>query len=72
MTVGSMNEDARGMMLDGEVADVVSGEWSLRCSLDVFFLLGTTTWLESQRRAQPRYPGSQARPSAMIRSRSGP
>jgi hypothetical protein len=70
MTVGSMNKDARGMMLDGEVAYLVSGEWSLQCYLDVFFLLGETTWIESQEeldRLLPPYPQWQRRIGRWLR-----
>jgi hypothetical protein len=48
LTVGSLNKDARGMVLDGEVLYVLSSEWSLWAYTDFFFLLGSTTWLESQ------------------------
>jgi hypothetical protein len=70
MTVGSMNKDARGMMLDGEVAYVVAGAWSLQCYLDVFFLLGTTTWVDSQEqvdRLLPPYPQWQRRIGRWLR-----
>jgi len=48
LTVGSLNKDARGMVLDGEVLYVLSSEWSLWAYTDFFFLLGSTTWLTSQ------------------------
>jgi phosphatidylserine/phosphatidylglycerophosphate/cardiolipin synthase-like enzyme len=70
MTVGSLNKDARGMMLDGEVAYVVSGEWSLQGYLDAFFLLGTTTWVETQEevdRLLPPYPQWQRRIGRWLR-----
>jgi hypothetical protein len=48
LAVGSMNRDARGAILDGEVLFVVSGEWSLWGYFDTIFLFGSTRWVESQ------------------------
>jgi phosphatidylserine/phosphatidylglycerophosphate/cardiolipin synthase-like enzyme len=56
LTVGSLNKDARGMMLDGEVLYVLSSEWSLWAYTDFFFLLGSTTWLESQQQFDALLP----------------
>ena len=43
--VGSMNKDARGMLLDGETLHVVAGPWSMMHYPDFALLLGRTTWL---------------------------
>ncbi len=48
LTVGSLNKDTRGQVLDGEVLYVVSGAWSLAAYADFAALLGSTTWIESQ------------------------
>jgi hypothetical protein len=56
MTVGSLNKDARGMLLDGEVLSVTSGEWSLSSYFDFFALLGSVTWLESQEQFESLWP----------------
>ena len=46
LTVGSQNQDYRGMIMDGEAACVVAGYDSLVALLDVFFMSGLTTWVE--------------------------
>ena len=43
--VGSMNKDARGMLLDGETLLAVAGPWSMVHYPDFASLLGRTTWL---------------------------
>jgi hypothetical protein len=45
LTVGSQNQDYRGMIMDGEAACVVAGYDSLVALLDVFFMSGLTTWV---------------------------
>jgi hypothetical protein len=56
MTVGSLNKDARGMLLDGEVLSVTSGAWSISTYFDFFLLLGSVTWLESQEQFESLWP----------------
>ena len=56
MTVGSMNKDARGMLLDGEVLSVTSGAWSLTSYFDFFALLGSVTWLDSREQLETLWP----------------
>jgi hypothetical protein len=56
MTVGSLNKDPRGMLLDGEVLSVTSGEWTLTTYFDFFLLLGSVTWLESQEQFESLWP----------------
>jgi phosphatidylserine/phosphatidylglycerophosphate/cardiolipin synthase-like enzyme len=46
--VGSMNKDARSMMLDGETLLAVSGRWGLVHYLDFALLAGRTTWLHDR------------------------
>lgn len=46
--VGSMNKDARSMMLDGETLLAVSGRWALVHYLDFALLAGRTTWLHDR------------------------
>jgi len=48
LTVGSLNKDTRGQVLDGEVLYVLSGESSLAAYTDFAALLGSTTWIEGQ------------------------
>jgi hypothetical protein len=56
LTVGSLNKDTRGQVLDGEVLYVVSGEWSLVAYTDFAALLGSTTWIESQEQLDELLP----------------
>jgi hypothetical protein len=46
LTVGSQNQCYRGIMMDGEVAVVVSGYHSLAGLVDMFFMTGLTTWID--------------------------
>ncbi len=46
LTVGSHNQDYRGMIMDGEAVCVVAGYDSLVAMLDFFFMTGLTTWVE--------------------------
>ena len=46
LMVGSQNQDYRGMIMDGEVAAVISGEYSLVGLIDLFFMTGLTTWVD--------------------------
>ncbi|MEP0546964.1 MAG: hypothetical protein ABJF88_08530 [Rhodothermales bacterium] len=54
--VGSMNKDARSMMLDGETLHVVAGPWSMVHYPDFALLLGRTTWVEEQRQIDELIP----------------
>lgn len=47
LTVGSLNTDTRGHVLDGEVLYVLAGESSLVAYTDFAALLGSTTWIDS-------------------------
>jgi len=47
LTVGSLNKDTRGQVLDGEALLVVSGDWALAAYTDFAALVGSTTWIES-------------------------
>jgi hypothetical protein len=45
LTVGSQNQDYRGMIMDAEAAAVVSGYYSLVALVDLFFISSLTTWV---------------------------
>ena len=45
LTIGSQNEDARGMVLDGEASVVVSGAGAVISMPDFFYLLARSTWI---------------------------
>ena len=60
LTIGSQNHDYRGMIMDGEVACVVSSYHNLLALVDLFFLTGFTTWvedLETLEEILPSYKG---------------
>ena len=60
MTVGSLNEDARGMMTDGEVLQVTAGAWAMWVVAAMWILAGSTTSIETQE-ARPAAAALQAR-----------
>ena len=45
LTVGTQNHDPRGMLLDGEATVVVSGAGATLAVIDLWFLMGRTTWI---------------------------
>jgi len=47
LSIGSQNQDYRGTIMDGEVAAVVSGYYSLMGVIDLFFMSATTTWVDN-------------------------
>ncbi len=47
LTLGSQNQDYRGTIMDGEVAAVVSGYYSLVALVDLFFMSAMTTWVDN-------------------------
>lgn len=47
-TVGSQNQDYRGMFMDGEVFAVLTGAEALVPLVDLVFLVGTVTWVDDQ------------------------
>jgi hypothetical protein len=47
MTIGSQNQDRRGMLLDGEVLLAVTGYDCLVALTDFLFILGSATWPEN-------------------------
>ncbi len=60
-SVGSMNHDPRGMMLDGEVSYLISGSWALWGYLDSIFLLGQVEWVNSAEELEKYLPGKSER-----------
>jgi hypothetical protein len=47
LTVGSHNEDYRGMIMDGEVSVIVAGQHAMIAFLDFLSIIGLTDWVES-------------------------
>lgn len=48
LIAGSSNQDYRSMLMDGEVALVVSGAAGLNALFDYVFLMGSASWLEDR------------------------
>jgi hypothetical protein len=55
-TIGSHNQDRRGMILDGEVLVAVSGCDATITLADIMFLLGTAFWPESITELRTEFP----------------
>jgi hypothetical protein len=55
-TIGSHNQDRRGMLLDGEVLVAVSGCDAVIALPDLMFLLGTAFWPESVPELRTEFP----------------
>jgi hypothetical protein len=47
LSIGSQNQDYRGTIMDGEVAAVISGYYSLIGVVDLFFMSASTTWVDN-------------------------
>lgn len=60
-SVGSMNHDPRGMMLDGEVSYLISGPWALWGYIDALFLLGQVDWVSTKEELEKYLPGTSER-----------
>ncbi|MBN1781092.1 hypothetical protein JW948_08220 [bacterium] len=46
LTVGSQNEDYRGMIMDGETLFLTGHSWAMIAYLDFVSLIGQTTWVD--------------------------
>jgi len=60
-SIGSMNHDPRGMMLDGEVSYLISGPWALWGYIDSLFLLGQVEWITTQEELEKYLQGNNER-----------
>jgi hypothetical protein len=56
LTVGSLNKDTRGQVLDGEALFVVAGAESLVAYTDFAALLASTTWIDSHEQLDKLLP----------------
>jgi hypothetical protein len=56
LTIGSQNQDRRGMLLDGEVLVTVPGYESLIALMDFAFILRVSLWLESSAEVDEHFP----------------
>ena len=56
LMVGSQNQDYRGIIMDGEVAAVISGYFSLIGLMDFFFMSGLTTWIDDVQKLDQLLP----------------
>jgi len=69
--VGSSNQDYRSMLMDGEVALVISGKASIHGLLDALMLAGAAVWLddvEVLNEYLPRYEGFEWKSSRWIKN----
>lgn len=70
LTLGSQNQDPRGMMLDGEATVVISGVGALVALPDFYYMLARSTWitrLDQLRRFYPEVDSFQRRLARAIR-----
>jgi hypothetical protein len=56
LTIGSLNQDRRGMLLDGEVVVTVPGYESLVTIMDFAFIVRSTQWLNSSAEVNDHFP----------------
>jgi hypothetical protein len=47
-TLGSQNEDPRGLMLDGETTMLVSGVYAAAGLVDLYYLMARSTWVTTE------------------------
>jgi hypothetical protein len=47
-SLGTQNQDPRGMLLDGEATMIVSGFHAATGLVDLYFLMARTTWIDTQ------------------------
>jgi hypothetical protein len=69
-SLGSLNHDPRGLMLDGELDVIVSGFDGSVGLVDLFYLMARTTWIEHEAdidRLVPKPGGLMARLAPLIR-----
>ncbi len=69
--VGSSNQDYRSMLMDGEVALVISGKASIHGLLDALMLAGAAVWLDDVavlNEYLPRYEGFEWKSSRWIKN----
>jgi hypothetical protein len=67
LTVGSQNQDYRGMLMDGEVLYCVSGWGSMNGLLDFVFLMGLSEWPKTQEELDTLIPPPSGFQSGMAR-----
>jgi len=56
LTIGTQNQDPRGMMLDGEAVFVVSGMSAAIGLIDLYGLLARSTWIETEQELDALLP----------------
>ena len=60
LTIGSQNQDYRGMIMDGEALFVVGRTWAMVAYLDFVSLMAQTTWINDVQQLEellPRHKG---------------
>jgi hypothetical protein len=56
LTVGSQNEDYRGMIMDGETLFVTGHTWAMLAYLDFVMIMGQTTWIDDVKQLEALLP----------------
>lgn len=59
-TVGTQNEDPRGLMSDGEATVVTSGFQGITGLVDLYYLMARTTWVTSRAELERHLPAGSA------------
>ena len=70
-SLGTQNEDPRGLMQDGEMSVVVSGMHAAMGLVDLYYIMARSTWIDGRTdldRLLPRPKGLQSRIAWMIRA----
>ena len=67
LTVGSQNQDYRGMLMDGEVLYCVSGWGSMNGLLDFVLLMGLSEWPKTQEELDELIPPAKGRQTKIAR-----
>jgi hypothetical protein len=70
-SMGTQNQDPRGIMQDGEATVVVSGLHAAEGLVDLYYIMARSTWVESRaelERLVPRPKGLQGRIARLIRA----
>jgi len=56
LTIGSHNQDRRGMLLDGEVLGAIGGYDALVALTDIMFIVGTSSWPATHEEFEEVFP----------------
>ena len=69
-SLGSQNQDPRGIMQDGEASVIVSGLHAATGLVDLYYIMARSTWIQERAQLEellPRPRGLKARIARIIR-----